>query len=101
MESDVMERTEIVVENNPQGISFSASITRHLQVFFDAHEGDLPSTGLYNRIIGEVERCLIDQTLIAVEGNQLRAAEVLGINRNTLRKKIRQLGVDLPLRQKK
>ncbi|PPR74734.1 MAG: Nitrogen assimilation regulatory protein, partial [Alphaproteobacteria bacterium MarineAlpha3_Bin4] len=51
--------------------------------------------GLYERVLKEVERPLIALTLQATRGNQIRAAEVLGLNRNTLRKKIRKL--DIPV----
>lgn len=81
--------------------SFSETIADHLRQYFDAHGYDLPSTGLYDRIIGEVERCLITETLSAVGGNQLRAAELLGINRNTLRTKIKTLSIAIPEKRKK
>jgi two-component system nitrogen regulation response regulator GlnG len=48
---------------------------------------------LFDRVIREVERPLITLTLEATRGNQIRAAEVLGLNRNTLRKKIRELSI--------
>jgi two-component system nitrogen regulation response regulator GlnG len=48
---------------------------------------------LFDRVIREVEKPLIVITLEATRGNQIRAAEVLGLNRNTLRKKIRDLGI--------
>lgn len=80
--------------------SFTESVENHLKTYFAAHEGDLPASGLYDRIISEVERCLINLTLGAVNGNQLRAADLLGINRNTLRKKIRELDIALPAKQK-
>ncbi|OSZ66638.1 nitrogen regulation protein NR(I) [Sphingomonas sp. IBVSS2] len=50
---------------------------------------------LYDRIIGEVERPLIEAMLARHGGNQLRAARALGINRNTLRKRLDTLGIDL------
>ena len=50
--------------------------------------------GIYDRFMAEVERPLIATTLSVTRGNQLKAAEVLGINRNTLRKKIVALGID-------
>ncbi len=49
---------------------------------------------LYDRIIGEVERPLIEAVLARHGGNQLRAARALGINRNTLRKRLDTLGID-------
>ncbi len=59
------------------------------------HGESLPPPGLYDRILREVELPLIALTLSATRGNQLRAAELLGINRNTLRKRIREL--DIPV----
>ncbi|MBI3439456.1 MAG: nitrogen regulation protein NR(I), partial [Proteobacteria bacterium] len=53
----------------------------------------LPADGLYDRLLAEVERPLIAHALQATRGNQIRAAAVLGINRNTLRKKIQALGI--------
>jgi two-component system nitrogen regulation response regulator GlnG len=65
----------------------------HLRNYFSMHGYQLPANGLYGRVLEEVERPLIVLTLTACRGNQLRAAELLGINRNTLRKKIRELGI--------
>ncbi len=75
--------------------SLSEAVDRHLRDYFDAHGDDLPSAGLYDRILREIERPLIARSLAATKGNQLRAAEMLGLNRNTLRKKIREL--DIPV----
>lgn len=71
----------------------SASVERHLRAYFAAHEEGLPSAGLYDRILQEVERPLLSIVLAECRGNQIRAAALLGINRNTLRKKIRDLGL--------
>ena len=57
----------------------------------DAADGEV-----YRRIIERVERPLIESALVRTAGNQIRAAALLGINRNTLRKKITQLGIQLP-----
>jgi two-component system nitrogen regulation response regulator GlnG len=73
----------------------SAAIARNLQGYFDQHLGGLPSPGLYNRVLPELERPLIVMTLKATSGNQFKAAEVLGLNRNTLRKKIKDLGIEV------
>ena len=75
----------------PQGIA--NLIESHLRVYFDAHEGELPPSGLYGRVLQEIERPLLSIALNECKGNQLRAAELLGLNRNTLRKKLRDLGV--------
>lgn len=62
-----------------------------LDQFFTQHQGVLPAPGLYKRIMTEVERPLIFLTLRAVSGNQQKAAFILGMNRNTLRKKLKIL----------
>ena len=56
-----------------------------------------PETGdLYRRILGQAERPLLEAVLAHTRGNQLQAAALLGINRNTLRKKITELAIALP-----
>jgi two-component system nitrogen regulation response regulator GlnG len=72
-----------------------AAVERHLAQYFAAHGDALPAAGLYDRILREVERPLFAITLSATRGNQVRAAKLLGLNRNTLRKKLRDL--DLPV----
>jgi len=79
----------------PTGEGLSAAVERHLRDYFAAHGGGLPASGLYDRVLREVERPLITLSLAATRGNQIRAAELLGLNRNTLRKKIREL--DIPV----
>ena len=66
---------------------------------FNGLSGELPATGLYDRTLESLERPLIRMTLRATRGNQIKAAEVLGINRNTLRKKIEVLGIDVSRRR--
>ena len=76
------------------GEGLSGAVERHLSDYFAAHATALPPAGLYDRVLAEVERPLIRLTLAATRGNQLKAAEVLGLNRNTLRKRIRDLGLE-------
>jgi two-component system nitrogen regulation response regulator GlnG len=78
---------------NDEGLG--AAVERHINDYFVAHKGAMPATGLYDRVLREIERPLIVATLVATRGNQIRAAHVLGLNRNTLRKKIREL--DIPV----
>ncbi len=73
--------------------SLSEAVEAHLARYFIGFGEELPPPGLYDRILAEVERPLLSATLNAVRGNQLRAADLLGINRNTLRKKLTDLGV--------
>lgn len=65
-----------------------------LRKYFEMLGSTLPAPGLYDRVLEQLERPLILHTLRATQGNQIKAAEVLGINRNTLRKKMRLLGID-------
>jgi two-component system nitrogen regulation response regulator GlnG len=73
--------------------SLGAAVERHLRTYFAAHERDLPGAGLHSRVVREVERPLIELSLAATGGNQIKAAKMLGLNRNTLRKKIRELDI--------
>jgi two-component system nitrogen regulation response regulator GlnG len=77
------------------GEGLGATVERQLQQYFAAHKDSLPTSGLYGRVLREIERPLIALTLSATRGNQLKAARVLGLNRNTLRKKLRELGIPL------
>jgi two-component system nitrogen regulation response regulator GlnG len=79
----------------PQDDSLGAAVEWHVDRHFKAHGGALPPPGVYDRLIREVERPLIARTLAATRGNQLKAAEILGLNRNTLRKKIRELDIQV------
>jgi two-component system nitrogen regulation response regulator GlnG len=69
----------------------SGAIERHLAEYFSGFRDTLPPPGLYHRILREIEGPLIGAALAATRGNQIRAAELLGVNRNTLRKKVRDL----------
>lgn len=78
----------------------SASVARHLRRYFDLHGNMLPPPGLYGRILKEVEQPLIEIALEATGGNQAKCADLLGINRNTLRKKITDLDIRVTRRRK-
>ncbi|MCG7492184.1 response regulator [Thalassobius sp. Cn5-15] len=78
----------------------SASVARHLRRYFDLHGAMLPPAGLYARILREVELPLIEIALEATGGNQAKCADLLGINRNTLRKKITDLDINVTRRRK-
>ncbi len=78
------------------GGNLSQSVRQHLDQYFDYHDDGLPPPGLYQRILREVERPLIQKVLTVTQGNQVKAADLLGVNRNTLRKKIRELDISMP-----
>jgi two-component system nitrogen regulation response regulator GlnG len=73
----------------------SATVERHLRDYFAAHADGLPASGVYDRVLREIERPLIGLALEATRGNQIKAAQVLGLNRNTLRKKIKDLDIQV------
>jgi two-component system nitrogen regulation response regulator GlnG len=73
----------------------SAAIERHLASYFASFGAELPPPGLYHRVLREIEHPLLSVTLAATRGNQIRAADLLGVNRNTLRKKIRDLDIQV------
>ncbi|HZP18668.1 MAG TPA: nitrogen regulation protein NR(I) [Bauldia sp.] len=75
--------------------TLSTSVERHLASYFESFGSALPPPGLYHRILREVENPLISAALASTRGNQIKAAELLGVNRNTLRKKIRDLDIQV------
>ena len=83
-----------------EGEKLSASVARHLKRYFDLHGGQLPPAGVYDRILRELEIPLIEIALDATGGNQAKCADLLGINRNTLRKKITDLDIRVTRRRK-
>jgi two-component system, NtrC family, nitrogen regulation response regulator GlnG len=87
IEAELANTSPVSADNDREGLDMT--IEQHLKNYFSAHGSSLPPTGLYDRILREIERPLITMTLQATRGNQIKAAEVLGLNRNTLRKKIK------------
>ena len=69
------------------------AVERYLTRYFSSYGNELPPPGLYDRIIRDVEKPLLSAALAATRGNQIRAAELLGLNRNTLRARIRDLNI--------
>jgi two-component system nitrogen regulation response regulator GlnG len=75
--------------------TLSEAVERHLTAHFAEYGNKLPPPGLYQRILKEVEYPLLSVALAATRGNQIKAAELLGVNRNTLRKKVRDLDLQV------
>ena len=75
------------------GPSISEFLSKHLESYFAMHDGNMPNTGLYNIVLSEVEKVTITETLRHTNGVQAKAAHILGISRNTLRKKMNEFGV--------
>ena len=97
---DVVERELAEISHVEENVgadpeSLSEAVERHLIEHFATYGDSLPPNGLYEKIISEIEKPLLRISLSSVRGNQVRAAEMLGLNRNTLRKKIRELGIEV------
>ena len=82
-------------QSQQAGNNLTESLHFHLSNYFKGHGNSLPPNGLYERVMREVETPLIELCLEATRGNQIKAAELLGVNRNTLRKKIRDLNIEV------
>ena len=76
-------------------LTISQAVEENMRSYFTSFGDGLPPSGLYQRIIEEVEYPLILSVLTATRGNQIKAAELLGLNRTTLRKKIRELRISI------
>ncbi|MCC2111126.1 MAG: sigma 54-interacting transcriptional regulator, partial [Hyphomicrobiales bacterium] len=75
--------------------TLSDAVERHLASYFGEFGNGLPPPGLYHRILRDIEYPLLSAALAATRGNQIKAAELLGLNRNTLRKKARDLDIQV------
>jgi two-component system nitrogen regulation response regulator GlnG len=95
VEPDALQAIVSAGEGLSEAATLSESVERHLAGYFAQFGSDLPPPGLYHRMLRDVEAPLITAALAATRGNQIKAAELLGLNRNTLRKKIRDL--ELPV----
>src|SRR5262249_49164669 len=73
--------------------TLASAMEQYLGELFHEHGDSLPPPGLYHRVLREIEYPLISAALAATKGNQIKAAELLGLNRNTLRKKVRELDI--------
>ncbi len=92
-----LEQPQVSISSGDDGgeETLSSSVERHLHTYFQGYGELLPPPGLYHRILREIESPLISAALASTRGNQIKAAELLGVNRNTLRKKIRELDIQI------
>jgi len=95
IESELAQPAVTAQPDSPENDSLSAAVERNLTRYFAGFEDGLPPPGLYHRILREIEYPLLSAALAATRGNQIRAADLLGVNRNTLRKKIRDLDIQV------
>ncbi|HEY0919053.1 nitrogen regulation protein NR(I) [Devosia sp.] len=98
--AEIVQNELAIADRSPAGpaagaVDLSTAVEAHLAQVLREHAPDLPPAGLYQRVLDRVEAPLIAMVLNACGGNQIRAADVLGVNRNTLRKKIRSHGIEI------
>ena len=79
--------------SNKKSVPFARMTESALQDYFGKLNGTIPGD-LYGMVLSEVERPLFQKVMEYTSGNQSRAAEILGINRGTLRKKLKQHGIE-------
>ncbi|MGB8819330.1 MAG: nitrogen regulation protein NR(I) [Rhizobiaceae bacterium] len=88
-------RASIGASPSAEDVSIQQAVESQLQNYFASFKESLPPAGVYERFLAQFEYPLILYCLTATNGNQIRAAELLGLNRNTLRKKVRELGISI------
>ncbi len=95
IESELVDAPAATPEPTAAAESLARAVERHIMHFLAAHRDGLAPSDIYDQVLAEVERPLIEMTLAATRGNQIKAAAMLGLNRNTLRKKIRDLDIQV------
>jgi two-component system, NtrC family, nitrogen regulation response regulator GlnG len=96
IEGELAQPAIAIATEEPRGEeSLAGAVERHLNRYFGEFGDGLPPPGLYHRVLREIEYPLLSAALAATRGNQIRAADLLGVNRNTLRKKIRDLDIQV------
>ncbi len=71
----------------------SLTVRKVMRQYFKDLDGEKAS-GIYDMVVLAVEKPMLEVVMFQAQGNQTRAAELLGMNRNTLRKKLQQHGLD-------
>lgn len=89
MQHKAHSRAEAIEREN----ELSTTVRKLIRQYFKDLDGEKPS-GIYNMVVNCVEKPLLEVVLAHAQGNQTRAAELLGINRNTLRKKMQEHGLE-------
>ncbi len=90
VEAEIFKNTDVEYSNLDGGsIDLGEAVEQHLNQYIASFGNKLPPSGLHQRMLDIIEPPILSSALTATRGNQYKAAELLGINRNTLRKKIK------------
>ena len=92
--------TSLNTDIEPREKTLGDAVQFHVQRYFDFHGAELPPSGVYHRILKQMEIPLLEIALYSSAGNQAKCADMLGLNRNTLRKKINELDIVVKRRRK-
>jgi len=94
-DSDIVNLSIVKKVNDEQGkaLTLKECVRESLEQYF-SHLGDEDVSDIYQMVINEVEPSLFQAVLKHTRGNQSRAAEILGLNRGTLRKKLKHYDID-------
>ena len=81
------------VDPDARDNELSSTVRKVMRKYFKDLDGE-KCTGIYDMVVAAVEKPMLEVVMFQAQGNQTRAAELLGLNRNTLRKKLQQHGID-------
>jgi len=87
-------------EKPPAQQPLAQIVRRRIKILLD-RLGSHHAPDLYRRVLREVERALVEEALQRSKGSQTKAAKILGIHRNTLRARMRALGIQSPSRRRR
>ena len=80
-------------EASARETELASTVRKVMKQYFKDLDGE-KCTGIYEMVVCAVERPMLEVVMFQAQGNQTRAAQLLGLNRNTLRKKLHQHGLD-------
>lgn len=86
-------RSESRADTGARDNELSLAVRKVMKQYFKDLDGE-KCTGIYEMVVNAVEKPMLEVVMQQAQGNQTRAADLLGLNRNTLRKKLQQHGLD-------
>ena len=92
-QSTLKETIEQLAESDDPNVPLSGTVKTMLEDYFNDLDGQVPAD-LYQMVLQEIEQPLLETVLHYTRGNQSKAAVVLGLNRGTLRKKLKQYDIN-------